>query len=201
MSMGGSQFLRRINIHHINIILYVIIIWLVVQYQDPLRWAMREIPRYSQDKIVSPIERKLYKQAESIIRTSKQIDPARELLERSLAIDPNTEARFLLGEYYDKKGKKAKALQHYKGYLEIDPTVLETYLRMAHILKKQNKPEEARQILEQGFDYFNKYSRQFKARENMHVDRRYNEDATNTYIYYLQAYNYLKVRLDAYAHP
>ncbi|MBT4519361.1 MAG: hypothetical protein HOC23_05080 [Halieaceae bacterium] len=190
----------RINIHYINIPLYMAIGWLVFQYHGPLRWALDEVPRYSRDNIASPIERKLYKHAEAILKSSTKIDPARVLLDRSLSIDPNTEARFLLGKYYEKKGDNSKALQHYKHYLQIDPTVLITYVEIARILESQGKSEDARLILKQGFDYFDKYHRQFRPSLNPQVSDRYNDSAANVYKRYLRARRYLKARLSAYAH-
>ena len=199
MSMEENQSLPRINIHHINILLYILIIWLVIQYKSPLHWAMREMPKYFKHKISSPVERKLYVRAKFILRKTKQIDSAKPLLEKSLAIDPNSEALFLMGEYYDKKREDDKALHHYKQYLEIDPSVATTYLRIARILEKQYKPEKARQVLNQGFVYFDKYSRKFKDRKNINVAQKYNDSARNVYIYYHQARNYFKARLDTHA--
>jgi len=190
--------LPRINIYHLNIILFVIIAWHIVQYHDTLRWAMKEIPRYCQNRISSPIERKLYRQAKSILKESDIVDPAKALLDRSLAIDPNTEALFLLGEYYNKKGDIANALSHYNRYLEIDPTVVKTYLRIADILEKQNKSREAEKILEQGVNYFNKYAAQFKPHLNSQVSQRYNEAAQDVYNDYNDAHDTLKSLLTAY---
>jgi len=196
--MQGNLFLQPIKILHINILLYAVILWLVIQYHGPMRWAMQEIPKYQQSIIGSPIERSLYLQAMSSIKNSGYNYITKELLQKSLSIDPNTHARFYLGKYYKEHLDYDKALQHFKSYLAIDPTVVITYIEIVSIYEQQNKLNDAKQILQQGFEYFDKYSSRFKPSSNKDVEDKYNKAAEEVYIHYLKARSYFKNRLKAY---
>ena len=121
--MAARQFLRRINIHHINLLLYVVIVGVAVLYRRELRWAWEEFPVYLDGGISSPYETQWYREARKIIRNSGDISEAQALLEKSISIDPNTEAVYWLGEFFYQTQHYDLAMPLFTRYLEIDPTI------------------------------------------------------------------------------
>ena len=103
----------RIRLGWLNVVCYSALLLLCALYWGELRWAAAELPNYLSGRIGSPVERQLYREASRIIASRGDLERARGLLERSLAIDPTCEAGFWLAEYRFAVGRHDEALEQY----------------------------------------------------------------------------------------
>lgn len=182
--MAGKRSWPLIDLRWVNVLLCGLIGLCVVLWWTELHWAARQLPRYLQGRIGSPVERRLYTRARELVRSGRELDTARALLERSLAIDPHSDAVYWLGEYYWEVGEPDRALEQFRHYLEFDPTRVDAYLRAARILQGQGSEGEARALLERGLDYFVSQREKMVPRPDPEVATRYNRKAVEVYGYY-----------------
>jgi len=150
-------------------------------YWDDLRWAAGELPGYLEGSIGSPQERKLYVQARRIILEEENIEPAEALLQRSIAIDPYGEGRYWLGRYYFELRRDEEALEQFEAYLEIDPTMLDAYLKIAAVHAGRGRAEAARRTLERGLAFFEGQLGDYEPHLDASVDADYNTEATRAH--------------------
>ncbi len=196
--MAAKAFWRRISVHRINAVLYLVLLALLVLYWGDLRWAAAELPEYLQGDIGAPVERKLYRRAKKIIESGEDIERAGPLLERSLAIDPRCEAGFWLAEYYFARREFDEAATRFASYVEIDPTRIDAYRKGAEALETLGRFDEARQMLVAGRDYFRDYEKDFRPRPYRDVRSKFNEKAKRVHSYYRKSSRKLTVALEAF---
>jgi tetratricopeptide (TPR) repeat protein len=182
--MAEKRSWPAIDLRWVNVLLCGLIGLCAVLWWAELRWSARELPRYLQGRIGSPVERKLYTRARELVRSGRELDSARVLLERSLAIDPHSDAVYWLGEYYLAVGEPDRALEQFGRYLEFDPTRVDVYLHAARILEGQGRGSESRALLERGLHYFASYREKLEPRPDPEVATRYNRKALDLYGYY-----------------
>jgi tetratricopeptide (TPR) repeat protein len=194
MFMAAKRFLQHIDIHKVNIVLYVLIVALVVAYHDDLSWAVRKFPRYIRGTIDAPLERRLNVDAMKLLQADGDISPALPILEKSLSIDPHSEAVFWLGIYYFRGGDFDKALMQFARYRELDPAYVYTYLICARIYNVRKDPVNARRILREGMDFFSD-SREYEPRKDPGVPEKFNRKADNIYKRCQESYQLLQKEL------
>ncbi len=193
--MAAKAFWRRISVHRVNAVLYLVLLALLVLYWGDLRWAAEELPEYLQGDIGSPVERKLYRRAKKIIESGENLEEARPMLERSLSIDPRCEAGFWLAEYYFARGEFDEAATRFASYVEIDPTRINAYRKGAEALETLGRFDEARRMLVAGRDYFRDHVKQFRPRPYRDVRSKFNEKAERVHRYYEKSADKMAVAL------
>ena len=188
--------MRRIRLlHWLNVAIWGAIVALAVAYGPELGWAARSLPRYLDGEIGAPIERTLYREAKRILRSGEDIERARPLLERSLAIDPTCEAGFWLAEYHFARGEHEEAAQRFARYIEIDPTRVDAYLKGAEALTELGRADDARRLLEAGLAYFEGSWADFIPKPLPNADRRFNKKALRTHERYERSARELRLAL------
>jgi tetratricopeptide (TPR) repeat protein len=173
-----------IDLRWVNVLLCGLIGLCAVLWWSELHWAAHQLPRYLQGRIGSPVERELYWRAKGLIQSGRDLDTARALLERSIAIDPNSDAVYWLGESFLAVGEVNRALEQFQRYLSFDPTRVDAYLRTAGILEDQGFRRESREVLERGLEYFVSHYDKIEPRPNPEVATKYNRKALGLYAYY-----------------
>lgn len=176
--------MRRISLLGVNVALWVVIGFLIVLFHSELRWAARALPRSMRYQVTESRETDLRLDALKLVRSGADPDRAIELLEQSIAIDPNSQAVYLLGEVRRARGELDAALVHYNDYLRIDPSFYQAYLRIAGILGQQGRYEEQRQTLERGVTYFERNTERYRPRIDDSVRGLYNDKALGVHGYY-----------------
>jgi tetratricopeptide (TPR) repeat protein len=181
--MAVKRYWPRINLRWVNILLCGLIGLCVVGWGAELRWAAREFPLFLQGRIGSPVERRLYLRAKQLIERGEDLETARSLLLRSIAIDPTSNAVYWMGEYYLATGDEGQALQEFERYLEFDPTRVEAYLQVSRILEGQARWVEAHAILERGLQFFSIRRGLLTPRPDPEAAMKFNEKALGRYRY------------------
>lgn len=178
---------RRIDLRWVNLLLLLTLLALGLHYREPLRWAVGELPLYLQGKISSPVERQLYVDARRLIEAGTDLPVAREMLERSIAIDPNSDAIYWMAEYHRAQGEHRAALEFYQRYLAFDPTRVDAYLRCAELLSQAGEIPQARRLLSDGARYFAAEAPRLEPRLDPTVAMRFNEKAMRLFGYYRES--------------
>jgi tetratricopeptide (TPR) repeat protein len=146
--------LRRINLTCINVLLLVALAILIPVYRSELSWARRALPGYLTGNMPTLEEVDLAGEGLTILRDGGDPESAQQLLEASLAIDPNLYARHTLGEAHLIAGDLEAARVEFEAYNRIDPAFLPTTLRLIEVYDLLNRPADAERILRQGIDYY-----------------------------------------------
>ena len=123
---------------------------LAVAFAPALRFSWHALPEYLSGNIDYPEQELWVVWAGDLVEDGRELDEARDLLERSLTVEPNGATYFLLGEVDRAQGRKAEALRRYQTSLEMDPTRAEAWLRTAELLEADGQRDEARHVLERG---------------------------------------------------
>jgi tetratricopeptide (TPR) repeat protein len=178
-------------------VVWAVVILTGVAYRDELRWAADELPRYLEGRIGSPGERKLYRKAKRIIESGGDLNLAREMLQRSIDIDPTSEAVYWMGRCHLSADRDDEALVQFLRYIELDPTKTEAYVRAAAIRAGRGDPAGARAVLEQGVDYFSSHEERFVPRPDPEVGMKYNNKAIDVYRFYGKSIARLRRKIEA----
>jgi tetratricopeptide (TPR) repeat protein len=181
--MAEKRSWPRIDLRALNVLLCGLIGLCVVVWWSELHWAARELPRFLQGRIGSPVERKLFLRAKKLIQAGRDLDTARALLDRSMDIDPYSDAVYWMGECLLAVGEMNGALESFRRYLEFDPTRVDAYLRVSEILEDQGRGAEARDVLKRGLRYFESARASLEPRPDPEVEMKYNRKALDLYTY------------------
>ncbi len=188
----------RVKLLHVNLLLYLAIVVLAAAYWSELRWAGKALPSYLEGSIGSPLERRLYVKARSLIDGNDwEKARAQELLDQSLAIDPNGEAGYWLAELLRESNRESEAIEQYERYLRIDPTPLEAYLELSALYERRGRPAEALRVLEAGRDYFEENAVSYRPVIDDDVDSRFNRKALERYEAYRLAAGVLRREIES----
>ena len=180
--MPERRLSRAISLGRVNVVLYALIACVGILYWRELRWAARELPEYVTGKIKSTPERLLCVGAAGMIQEGTNLVVARAMLEKSLAIDPTSEALYWLAECSYQEKRYDEALRQFEAFIEIDPLVPEAYLTMAELLVLKQQPDRARQVLQRGVAYLNRQAELYRPRPDKSVRAKYNLKASATYM-------------------
>jgi len=193
--MAVRRFWRRIDLRWVNLALVVLAAWTTLVWWDELRWSADELPRYLRGSIGSPVERQLYRAARKLILAEGDLERARELLERSIAIDPNSDAVYWLAECQLAAGNPQAALELFERFIDFDPTRVDAYLGAASILESRGQAERARELVRRGLEYFESYRESLTPRPDPAVPMKYNRKALGVYEYHGSAISRLREEL------
>ncbi|KPK17806.1 MAG: hypothetical protein AMJ62_00810 [Myxococcales bacterium SG8_38] len=141
--------------------------------------------------ILAKLVRMAYYQAEA-----GEVEAAIATYDRVLAMHPRySDAFSYRGHAYDKKGDLAQAEKDYLRAIELDPTNVDTYRGLDHVLFKQNRlddiirhwnrylkrrPRDATALLERGGAYYRQGERELAKRDVTKACRLGNEEACDT---------------------
>jgi tetratricopeptide (TPR) repeat protein len=188
----------KVKLLHVNLLLYLAIIVLATAYWSELRWAGAALPSYLDGTIPSPLERRLYVEARSLIDGNDwEKARAQEMLEQSLAIDPNGEAGYWLAELARERNHESEAIEQYERYLRIDPTRLEAYLELSALYERRGQPAGALPVLEAGRVYFEENAVKYRPVIDDDVDSRFNTKALESYENYRLAAGVLRREIES----
>jgi tetratricopeptide (TPR) repeat protein len=160
---------------------WLAVVVLAVRYGPELRWAADALPDYLQDSIGAPVERALYRAAAERVSDDRDLEEARLRLERSIAIDPYSEAVYWLGECDLRLGRVDDALEHFRRYVEIDPTELDAWRRIARIHERRGRTDDAVATLERARDVFERAAAEAEPHPDPTVEDRFNEKAVEVH--------------------
>ncbi len=188
----------RIKMNHVIVLVYLAILVVGLAYTSDLRWAAGAMPSYLQGSIRLPQERRLQMAARKLIDGNDwEQRRAQEMLELSLAIDPNGEAGFWLAELLRSANRWDEAIRQFEDYLEIDPTRPEAFLMLSALYEWSGDRDEAIRVLETGRDYFGGSADQYVPRIDNDVPSSFNEKARRTYEIYRLSGGMLQREIDA----
>jgi len=173
--------LQSISLFRLTILIYLLAAGLTVLFWKDLRWAGEVLPGYFEGSIASPRERQLYVEARHIILEEENLEPARALLEESIAIDPYGEGRYWLGRYFFELRQDDEAQRQFEQYLEIDPTMLDIYLKLAAIHAGRHEPALALEVLNRGIAHFEQQLDLYQPPDDPAVDQVYNSESREGY--------------------
>ena len=159
---------------------------------------MHAFPGYINGNISTPVERRLYNRAKRIVEKKINSHEAKPLLDESIAIDPNSDGVYWLAEYYFTAGQYDRAEQQYTRFIELDRTQAKAYLEMSSIYAKKEQPEQARDVLQSGLNYFSANMSKYKPRPDDTVREKYNGKAGKIYDKYRRAVEMLKQEIKLY---
>jgi tetratricopeptide (TPR) repeat protein len=179
--MAAKRLLRSISLFRLTVLVYLLEAGLAALFWEDLRWAGEALPGYFEGSIASPRERQLYVEARHIILEQENLEPARALLEESIAIDPYGEGRYWLGRYFFELRQDEEAQRQFEQYLEIDPTMLDTYLKLAAIHAGRQEPALAQEVLNRGIAHFEQRLDLYQPQDNPAVDQVYNSASWEVY--------------------
>lgn len=168
--------MRHIDISKLNMVLFAAIMIIIAAYHGPLLWAVRQLPLYLQGRIDAPLETRQCHEAAGILRRGGDISGALPLLQRSVAVDPNSEALFWLGEYYSRKGEPDRAIRFYSDYRRINPLDGAAFLNLARLYELKGDSDKARAVLEEGLESLSR-CRDYEPVIDGTVSDRYNRKA------------------------
>jgi tetratricopeptide (TPR) repeat protein len=178
--MAGKRSLPPIKLYQVNLVLYTVILILMAVYHPQLGWAVRSFPAFVWSEIKVPPEVDLYWKGSICLYRKEDAPDALLMLERSVSIDPNSEARLILGDYYYRSGHLDNALLEYEYFKGIDRGIVSPYLQASRIYLLRNEPEKARALIEEGIACFGDYQRYKPVREE-NVPEKFNEKAMAAY--------------------
>ena len=188
----------KVKLLHVNLLLYLAIVVLATATWSELRWAGAALPSYLEGAIPSPLERRLYVEARSLIDGNDwEKTRAQEMLDQSLAIDPNGEAGYWLAELLREWNRESEAIEQYERYLRIDPTRLEGYLELSALYERSDRSAEALRVLEAGRVYFEENAVKHWPVFDDDVDPRFNTKALESYENHRLAAGVLRREIDS----
>ncbi len=164
-------------------------------FEGKLAWAWAALDAYRNGGSVVPTETALEGQARARLQVGADADEIRPLLEDSIAIDPNGKSVFLLGELELREGNSAAALTRYRRYLEIHPTFLPAYLRVAEILAARGDAAGREAVLRQGLARFEAEVEQLTPQPDRSTGANFNDKARAVYFGYLESIARLETAL------
>lgn len=179
--MVEKRSLRLINLVYLNLLIFITIAVLVSCYWKELNWATRSFPKYLTGEIEDPRERILYREAVYYLEEDRDLDTAKKLLEESIKIDPYSEARYLLGEYYFLKEDYGSSLKELTAYAQLYPANSEAYLKMAEIYEKSGDERKAISVLKRGLNENLENVERYKPYFDSSVEGEYNQKAQEVY--------------------
>ena len=188
--------MRRTSWLYPNLALYGLLAVLLALHAREIRWAAHALPRHLAGGFPPQQEQLLTQEAVELIRSGWEVARARQLLARSLEIDPTSRSRFFLGEaLFLREGDLDAALIEYRRYLELDPSDLPSILRVAKILERQGRLQERRSLLERSRSHFRAEAALHRPRPDFGVAPRFNRKAEEAHRRYVEGVAMLSERL------
>jgi len=129
---------------------YAAVAVLAVWLGPSLRFSASRLPGYFGGSIAVPEHSAWEDEAATLIDDNRDLERAKDLLERAWAVEPNASIQFLLGEVERAHGRPAEALAHYRASIDLDPARTEPYLRSAELLHNAGDAAATARILEEG---------------------------------------------------
>ena len=192
--MAEKLSLRLINLVYMNLLIFITIAVLVTCYSKELNWATGSFSDYLTGDIEYPREITLYREAEYYLE-ERDLDSAKRLLEELIGIDPYSEARYLLGEYYFLAGDYDSSLRELTEYTQLYQTNSGAYLKVAKIYEKSGDKKKAISILRRGLNENLDNVERYKPDLDFSVEEECNQKAQQGYETYKYQSKVLKKEL------
>ena len=157
-----------------NVIVYLAIVVLLFLFFAEIKWAQRNLRAYLFTGEFDPTADKLL--VRKVIR-ERDAKTTQKLLEQALDIDPYSPARLVLGKYYLSRGQAENMLAQYQRYRSIDPSVVSVYEELASVLLRQNRQQEARELVNEGIEYFQRRIELYEPHRDSTVNHAFNDKA------------------------
>jgi tetratricopeptide (TPR) repeat protein len=189
--------LRRISWTRINVALFAtaLVLLAALAIQGKLAWSVDALELYASGSTTTPREVVLEREARALLQRGGDAEEIRRLLDRATTIDPHSPAVYLTGELDLREGRDDAALARFEHWLEIDPTWLPAYWRIAEIHRRRGDLAARREVLRRGLDYFTSEVDRFVPQTDDSVPVNFNDKAIAVYNGYLEAIALLREAL------
>ncbi|ANM28907.1 hypothetical protein ABI59_03735 [Acidobacteria bacterium Mor1] len=177
-----------------NIALFALIAVIGILYSKDLAWGAQAIAEYRKGQSPPLVESLLRSEAYELMLADGDPKTVESLLLRSLEIEPNTNARYLLGLVYQSQGRLEEAYRAYDQYRRIDALHLDSWLRMEELLLAAGRLEERAELLDQGIALFERAAVQFEPRPDPDVAQEFNAKALGVAAKLKRGLNTLRAR-------
>jgi len=192
----GRQFLRRIRLWHLNAALWLVVLVSLGLYHTELSWAVRAFPAELRGEgYPSQPQWRMYNRAERLWEMGEDSSRAIELLERSLAIEPNPAPLHLLGRVHASEGHLEEAERLLLRLRAFDPSHLEGILDLSELYGELGRPDDRRRVLEEGLAWFESQEPLYRPVSDPTVWSGYNEKAEQVQADYSMGRRILEARL------
>jgi tetratricopeptide (TPR) repeat protein len=163
-------------------VLWGVILAIALLYRGELGWAAGRLNAYwTRGDFPALHEHALRNEALALIQGNGDLARARELLERSLTIDPNTDALALLGEVHLRTGDTEGALELYSRFNRIDPSSVGGWIGMANAHARAGREQERQEILQRGIETLTRLAEDARPVRDPTVDERFNRKAVEAH--------------------
>jgi tetratricopeptide (TPR) repeat protein len=181
-----------------NVVVWTALLLSVLWFRTELIWSVEAITAQLRgyDFPVQP-QWESYDRAHDLWENDGDLTLAAELLEASLAIEPNVTPTYLLGKVHLALGHEQQALERLLQAEALDPSHHPIYLKLFEIYTARDQPELARQALARGVARFEKLMKQSTPQPDGTVWHRYNAKAADVHAYYVKALDILQTAADS----
>jgi tetratricopeptide (TPR) repeat protein len=185
----------RLRLWHLNLAVFGVLGLLLALFGSDLVRARYSLPAYLSGRPLEPVEVLLERQAVTILRAEGDVERAKGLLERAVAIDPASSAGYVLGDVLKMQGDLDGALVRHLEYNRVAPWYYPAYLSLAGLYRSQGRDAEGTAVLERGLAHFELLIERFEPVPSDSVEERFNSKAEAIHEYYKEAAFLLSLEL------
>lgn len=161
-------------------VVYALLFVLVVGNYHELTWAWSEMRGYRRGEISTTVEWEQFESGRELLGRGAP-NAALWYLERSVEIDPTTEAVFYLGEARLRVGRVDAALEAYESYRRLNPRHGRVCERIAAIQRERGDVAAARSVLSACVARLRRAVELYQPRHDTSVHGRYNKKAAKVH--------------------
>ncbi len=170
--------MRRIRLVHVNLLIFAIVAVVGIAYSSDLAWGARALYLYSTGGFPTLEESDLRAEAYKLLQQRDgDLDRAHELLQASLAIEPYTDANYMMGLLQLRRGQPEEAYRTFERYTEIDSLHLASWLARDNILRERGDHAERLRVLDEAIAHFEQAFERYQPRFDPEVADAFNQKA------------------------
>ena len=126
------------------------------------------------------------------LKKKQKVDHSKKLIERSIEINPYSNAQLLLGVCHLAQGNIDKMIEACQEYLQIEPSSISGYTQMIMALQHKKDFAAIDQLLVEGIEHFRRQITLYQPRHDPDVSESANLKAVKIYHEQRQALKYLE---------
>ena len=148
-----------LNIKHklfyANILVYGAIAVIFFVFSEDIVWGKRTLESYLLGKsFQQSLDNLLVEEATENLKKKQKVDHSKKLIERSIEINPYSNAQLLLGVCHLAQGNIDKMIEACQEYLQIEPSSISGYTQMIMALQHKKDFAAIDQLLVEGIEHF-----------------------------------------------